>query len=110
MVTFLGDRIKGLILRCHNTYCGAAAFHEMDHYILWIAAACGLQQHDLWLPQLPGWVEFSLPPRHNITPFISFPLLASVLSCVVLGYIGQLVKKLNKLILNKTNKNQWQGL
>ena len=54
-ITIRQDRIKGLILRHLNAYCGAAAMH------------------DLRLPQLTGWVEFSLPQCRNISSFIPSP-------------------------------------
>ena len=106
------DRMKGLILRHLNAFCGsrnpwaatihkpqstshkstrwiitsralrlmdcgsliaAATIHEMDHYILWIVAARGLQQLQSTIcscRSLPGWVHFSLPQRRNTSPFI----------------------------------------
>ena len=90
------DRIKGLILQRLNAYCGAAAIHEppqcmrrnvvyLVHCVSCIAAAA---MHDrlhsfscIHEPQfmicayrsLLGWVDFSLPQRRNISPFIPSP-------------------------------------
>ena len=49
-----------------------ATIHEVAHG-LWLVHCSRAAMHDLRLPQLPGWVEFSLPQRRNISSFIPSP-------------------------------------
>ena len=58
-----------LLQRCRNTQ---ASMHEME------CSSSRALLHDLWLPSLLGWVDFSLLQPRNISPFIPSQLLLEV--------------------------------